>query len=316
MTQPTGTHSTYDTIGICDDLEGAIYKVDPADTPFFAMVEKTTVKQIKHEWQTQSLAAANGSNAVIEGDDATTDAAVATVRLDNYTQISDKVAQVSGTNRSVEAAGRGDELAYQLVLKGMELRRDVETILLANQAKLAGNDTTARLSGGIESWIASNSDKAGDGSDPTGDGSDARTDGTARAFTEDQLKDVLQSCWTNGGKPDTLMMGAFNRRQFSTFTGASTRFDAGDDKKLVASIELYVSDWGEIKAVPNRFMRGSSALALDTDFWCIGFLRGRRFRLHPLAKTGDTDRHQILAEYTLVAKNEKASGIVADLTSS
>ena len=105
MTQPTGTHSTYDTIGIRDDLEGAIYKVDPADTPFFAMVEKTTVKQIKHEWQTQSLAAANGSNAVIEGDDATTDAAVATVRLDNYTQISDKVAQVSGTNRGVNIFG-------------------------------------------------------------------------------------------------------------------------------------------------------------------------------------------------------------------
>jgi hypothetical protein len=316
MAQPTGTHSTYDTIGIREDLEGAIYKVDPADTPFYAMAEKLTVKQTKHEWQTQALAAANGDNAVIEGDDATTDAATATVRLDNYTQISDKVAQVSGTNRSVEAAGRGDELAYQLVLKGMELRRDIETILLANQAKVAGNDTTARRVGAIEAWLATNTDHAGDGADPAGTGADARTDGTPRAFTETMLKDVLQGCWENGGKPDTLMMGAYNRRQFSTFTGASTRFDAGEDKRLVASIELYVSDWGEVRAVANRFMRASSALALDMDYWGVGCLADRRFRMHPLAKTGDTDRHQILSEYTLIAKNEKASGIVADLTAS
>lgn len=315
MAQPTGTHSTYDTIGIREDLEGAIYRVDPTDTPFYALAEKLTVKQIKHEWQTQGLAAANGNNAVIEGDDATTDAATATVRRDNYTQISDKVAQVSGTNRAVEAAGRGDELAYQLVLKGMELRRDIETILLANQAKAAGNDSTARKLAGIESWLATNSDKAGDGTDPAGTGADARGDGTARAFTETMLKDVLQGCWENGGKPGVLMMGAYNRRQFSTFTGSSTRFDAGDDKRLVASVEIYVSDWGEVRAVANRFMRAGSALALDMDYWGVGFLTDRRFRMHQLAKTGDTDRHQILSEYTLVAKNEKASGIVADLTS-
>lgn len=314
MAQPTNTHSTYDTVGIREDLENVIYRIDPTECPFQMKAAKGKATSTLHEWQTQALAAASTSNAVIEGDEATVDAATATVRLNNRLQISDKVATVSGTNRAVNSAGRGDELAYQMVLKGLELRRDMEAILTANQAKATGSDSVARTLASVESWIKDNVSKASDGTNPTGDGTDARVDGTARAFTEAQFKSVLLSCWTNGGEPGVCMLGGFNKQVASGFTGYSTRFDKSEEKTLTAAIDVYKSDFGDVQFVPNRFMRTKTALLLDMDYWSVAFLR--KFTSHELAKTGDTDKRQIVSEYTLVAKQPKASGIVADLTAS
>ena len=284
----------------------------PDDTPFLSSIGKGKSKATYHEWQVQALAAASTGNAVIEGDDATTDAVTPTSRLGNYTQISDKVAQVTGTQRAVDSAGRDDEMDYQILLKGRELRRDMEAILLHNQARVQGNDSTARKLAGAPAWLATNVSKAGDGANPAGDGTNARTDGTQRAFTEDMLKAVLRSCWDNGGKPDTIMVGGYNKQVISGFTGGATRFDKSEDKKLYAAIDVYVSDFGDLKVVPNRFQRARDALVLQTDMW--KFCPLRPIGAHPLAKTGDTDRRQVLVEYTLEACNEKASGIVADLT--
>ena len=149
------------------------------------------------------------------------------MRLGNICQISGKVARVTGTQRAVEHAGRDDELAYQEMLKGLELKRDMETILVGtNQAKNAGNDTTARKTAVAccpGSSPTPSKGTAGGAADPaTADGAGTRTDGTQRAFTEANLKTVLQSIWTNGGKPDMIMTGAFNKQVFSTFTGRAS----------------------------------------------------------------------------------------------
>lgn len=315
MAQPTNTYATNDMVGIREDLSNVIYNIAPVETPFFSMAGRVSVSNTNHEWQTDSLAAA-AANAVIEGDDATTDAATATVRLGNRTQISDKVARVTGTGRAVDTAGRADEMDYQMLKRGRELRRDMETALLANKAKVTGNDTLARELAGVPAWITTNTDiGTGAAADPTGDGTDARTDGTQRAFNEDQLKTVMASVFTEGGTPNTLMVGAFNRQIASSF-GPGTKMQKAEDSTLHASFDVYESDFGNLKIVPNRFQRARDALILDMAFWKVGFLPGREFKTHDLAKTGDTDRRQILSEYTLEASQEKASGIVADLTTS
>src|SRR5258707_11228449 len=169
--------------------------------------EREKATAVNHEWQTQALASVDTGNAVLEGDDATTDAVVATVRLGNICQISDKVARVTGTQQAVEQSGRDDELAYQEMLKGLELKRDMEAILVGtNQAKVTGDATTARKTASVLSWIKSNTSKGATGADPSAaDGSGSRTDGTQRAFTEANLKTVLQSIWNAGGKPDMIM---------------------------------------------------------------------------------------------------------------
>src|SRR5262245_32116884 len=317
MSLPTGTFATYAAVGNREDLSDTIYRIDPTDTPFMSMCERENAKAVKHEWQTQALASVDTANAVLEGDDAITDATTPTVRLDNQCMISDKVARVTGTQESVDHAGRDSEMAYQEMLKGMELKRDMESILLANAAKNAGAAATARVTAGIISWLKSNESASGT-APTTADGAATRSDGTQRAFTESQLKTVVQSIWTNGGKPSVIMVGGFNKQVFSTFTGRSTPMEQATSKKIVAAVDAYESDFGQLKVVPNRFLRssGRDCLVLQDDMWAVGYLPGRKMVSIQLAKTGDSERRQILSEYVLVSRNEKASGIVADLTTS
>lgn len=320
MALPTNTVTTYQAIGNREDLSDMIYRIDPTDTPFMSGVDKEKATAVNHEWQTQALAPASNANAQLEGDDPTANALVPTVRLGNLCQISYKMAQVSGTQQAVDHAGRDNELAYQEMLRGLELKRDIETILVgSNQAKVAGAVGTPRKTASVLSWIASNTSKgtAGGAADPAAaDGTGTRTDGTQVAFTEVRLKTVLSSIWTNGGKPGTIMTGAFNKQVFSTFTGRSTAIEEAKSKKIVASVDAYESDFGKLKVVANRFQRPRDVLVLEMDKWAVAYLNGRNMVSIPLAKTGDSDRRQILAEYSLVARNEKASGGVFDNTTS
>jgi hypothetical protein len=312
MAQPTNTFDTYDAVGIREDLQDVIYSISPTDTPFMSSAAREAVKNTLHEWQTDALAAASTSNAVIEGDEATLDASVATVRVSNQTQIMDKTVVITGTQEAVDKAGRASELAYQIAKKSKELKRDIEATLLSNQAKVAGDATTARKFGSISSWIAANDSFGATGSSPTGNGSDARTDGTQRALTEDQLKSVIKGTWNAGGSPSVIMVGPFNKQKISGFTGGSTRFDASEDKTLYTSIDVYSSDFGDLEVVPNRFQRDRDLFVLDMDYWSVGFLRD--FTMHELSKTGDSEKRQLLTELTLVSRNEGASGGVFDLT--
>jgi hypothetical protein len=319
MTLPTSTFATYEAIGNREDLSDVIYRIDPTDTPAMSGFEREKATAVAHEWQTQALAAVDTANAVLEGDEATTDAATPTVRLGNICQISDKVARVTGTQQAVQHAGRDDELEYQEMLKGMELKRDMESILVGtNQAKVTGNDSTARKTATVLSWLKTNTAKGGgSAADPSAaDGTGTRTDGNMRAFTESQLKTVLQAIWNSGGKPDTIMVGGFNKQVFSTFTGRATPTEDTKAKKIVAAVDAYESDFGRLKIVPNRFQRARDVLVLQMDMWAVAYLNGRRMVSIPLAKTGDSDRRQMLSEYALVSRNEKASGGVFDLTTS
>jgi hypothetical protein len=318
MALPTNAFATYEAIGNREDLTDVIYRIDPTDTPFMTGIEREKATAVNHEWQTQALAAADNTNAQLEGDDAIATAVTATVRLGNIAQISRKVAQVTGTQRAVEHAGRDDELAYQEMLKGLELKRDMENILSGtNQAKNSGNDTTARKTASVISWIKSNTSKGSGGTDPSAaDGSGTRGDGTQRAFTEANLKTVLNSIWTAGGKPDTVMTGAFNKQVFSTFTGRATPIEQSASRRIVAAVDAYESDFGRLSVVPNRFTRSRDVLILQMELWALAFLNGRRMVSIPLAITGDSVRREILSEYALVSRNEKASGGVFDNTTS
>jgi len=314
MAQPTNSFSSYDAIGNREDLSDLITNISPTKTPFMDSIAKNSATATNHEWQNETLAAAVATNAVIEGDDATTDSSAPTVRLGNNTQILDKVARVTGTQRANDSAGRADEMDHQVVKRLKELKRDLESSLLANNAKVAGNDTTAREMAGVESWIATNTSAGAGGADPTGDGTDARTDGTQRALLEADVKTVLAAAADEGGDPDMISVGSFNKQAFSAFTGNATRTTDSTDQALRTAVHVYTSDFGEIQVVYNRFQRSRSALILDTALWKLSVLRD--FHSTDLAKTGDTDRKQILFEGTLEAMQETGNGIVADLTTS
>jgi hypothetical protein len=318
MALPTNTFTTYSAAGNREDLSDVIYRIDPTDTPFMSGIEKAKASAVNHEWQTQALAAASGANQQLEGDDAVADPSTPTVRLGNICEIARKVPQVSGTQQAVEHAGRDNEMAYQEMLKGLELKRDMEMSLVGtNKAKNTGASNVARSTAAVLSWIKSNTAKGASGADPSAaDGTGTRTDGTQRAFTEAQLKTVLQSIWGNGGKPDTIMTGGFNKQVFSTFTGRASPIEDTKRKKITASVDAYESDFGTLKVVANRFSRPRDVLVLQIDLWAVAYLNGRKMVSVPLAKTGDSERKEILSEFALEARNEKASGGVFDLTTS
>ena len=313
MAQPTNTFDTYDSIGEREDLSDVIYNISPTDTPFLSSAAKTKSTAVLHEWQTDALAAASTSNAVIEGDEATLDAVTATTRLSNSCQIMDKTVVITGTQEVVDKAGRASELAYQIAKKAKELKRDMEAQITTNNAEVTGSATAAREMGSLGAWVATN-DVMGTSGTSGSVGNTARTDGTQRAFTEDLLKSVIKSVWNEGGDPTMIMVGPFNKQKLSGFTGNSTRFDAGADATLYTSVDVYASDFGQLQVVPNRFSRDRDCYVLDMNYWGIAFLRD--FSMHELSKTGDSEKRQLLVEATLESRNEAASGLVADLTTS
>ena len=317
---PSNTFTSIAAVGNREDLSDIIYNVDPIDAPVVASIDRATASAVLHEWQTDGYAAAARDNAQPEGEDATTDAATATVRLSNTCQIMDKVARVSGTQRAVNSAGRSDELEYQVYKKTMELRRDIEASVLSHTAEVTGDTTTARKFGGLGTWLTSNLSEADDATTSTGAGNNARTDGTNRALTEAMLKEVLREAWNNGGDPECIVVGSFNKQVISGFTGNATRMKTAEDKKLMAAIDLYDSDFGELQIIPDRFCRpilgGSDTTG---DLWVIqkdmlALATLRPVGIESLAKTGDSDRRQILTEFTLEVRNQKACGAVFDLS--
>jgi len=314
MAQPTASHSSYDAIGNREDLSDLIDLVAPTKTPVKTALKKTTATSTKHEWQTHDLAAA-AENFVIEGDDATTDAASVTARVFNYTGISDKVARVTGTQESLDSAGRASEMAFQKETKMKELCRDVETMILANVAYVAGNDTLARKVAGAQAWITTNTSVAGDATASTGDGSDAHTDGTARALQESFFTDALGTAWDNGGEPTMGVMGKAQKLAIAGFNGNATRTEDGTSKKITNTVDIYIDPLGnEVRMVPDQFCPTDVVYFLDLEHMALATLPGRDAHSVKLAKTGDTEREQIIMEWTLEVGNEEAHAGIFDLT--
>ena len=311
----TNTFQTFTAIGNREDLSDIIYNISPTETPFISAIGKEKATGVLHEWQNDTLRAA-AANAQVEGDEIAFTAVVPTTRVNNRTQISRTSVIVSGTQDTVNSAGRNNELAYQISKSSKELKRDMEVVLTANQSAAVGGAAAARTSSGLPSWIQANTSVGTNGANGAVGGVDTpgvlRTDGTQRAFTEAQLKDVVKQCWDSGGDPSMIMLGSFNKQKLSGFTGGSTKMSQATDKTLVAAIDIYESDFGSMTVVPNRFSRNRDCFVIQPDMWAVAYLRD--FQMLDLAVTGDAQKKAMLAEYTLVSKNEAASGAVFDLT--
>lgn len=305
-----------------EDLADVIYNISPVDVPFMSNIGRENVKNTYFEFQTDILASAVTTNAQIEGDEATADSRAATLRMANYTQISRKVIATTGTLEATDKAGMRSYLAYELAKASSELKRDMEATLTSNNAAVAGNNTTARQTAGLASYLKTNVVKNGS-TDPVWSGTTegypttSRTLGTQITFTEAMLKSCIQKVWSNGGDPKVLMVGPFNKAVVSSFPGiAQIRYNVGDVEPaaIIGAADVYLSDFGEVRVVPNRFQPERQAYVIDPEYASVAYLRN--FRTEVLAKTGDAEKRMIIVEYGLKVRTEKAHGIVADITSS
>lgn len=293
-----------------------------------SLVASRQVKTTHPEWQTDTLASPDTTNNQPEGNDWTFSALSATTRVGNYTQISDKKVIVSRTQDKTDTAGRKSELAYQVRKKGLELRTDMEVILLSNQASSAGsgNGATNRTSGGFRAWIATNDDINGGSSGGYNSSTnvvDAATNGTQRAFTKAILDSVILNTYNAGGSPSTLMVSPYVKTVFSTFLDDANIVPLRENvtqrgkRALIASAEVYVSDFGSVMVVPNRQMARAgatiarNAFLIDPEMVSVGYFDD--IKLHKVAKTGDAEKRVLNTEYCLLVNNEAAHGCAADL---
>jgi hypothetical protein len=322
MAAITNTYTRFDAKGVREDLSNVIYQISPEETPFMSNVGRENVSNTFYEWQTDDLASAITTNAQIEGDDITSfTAATPTVRLGNYTQISRKDVIISGTLESVDKAGRRSELSYQMAKKSAEIKRDMEATMLANQAAAAGSTSSARKTGALLAFLKTNTSEGTGGSDPsyTTIPDAARTDATTtnlRSFSETLLKDVIQKVWTEGGSPSIVMAGPVNKQNLSRMAGiAAQRYNNTTAKTsvIIGAADIYVSDFGQVSIVANRFQRERDVFVLDPEYASVAYLRP--FQTVELAKTGDAEKRMLLCEWGLKIKNEKAHGAVYDLNS-
>lgn len=324
MAQNAGTFDTYQQIGIREDLSDIISNVTPEDTPFQSAIGSQNVKNTFTEWQTDSLATAVTTNKHVEGDAYSYSDPTATARVGNYTQIMRKTAQTTFTADAVTTAGRAREHAYQVLKRGRELKRDREKTLLANQASVAGTSTVARALGGFPAWLETNARRGTSGADGGYTTStkivDAATDCTAaniRTFTRTLLDDMLQDVFINSdSSPSTLYMHPKHKRIFSGFTGISDlRHEANKSgqQTIIAGAERYLSDWGPLTVVVDRFQRGREVFAVNHEYVSRGVLRALQQRTP--AEDSDSRKTVLICEETLIVKNQAAHGVLADLES-
>lgn len=322
MAQPTNTFDSYDALGNREDLQDKIYMVSPEKTPVVSSIRRFTATQRLHEWQRDSLATPDKDNAVIEGDDRTGTALTATSRVANTVQLFDKVAVVSATQEKTKSAGRGSEMKYQISKKMVELKRDIEAMVLSDNVAVAGNSTTARKSAGLGAMVYTNISHGGAGATPahtSGLATTAQTAGTNRAFTETLLKTVLQSTYTASGEfPSLISLTPSHKGTFSAFAGiAVNRYQVAKGKQgvIVGGADVYMSDFGELTAVPNYVQataNATTAFVLNPEYMGIAYLGG--FKSEPLAKTGHTEKELVSTEACLVVTSETAQAAIKNLT--
>ena len=322
MPQPANTADSYNRLGNREDLQDKVYMVSPERTPIISAIGRFEAKSRLHEWQRDSLATPNKDNAIIEGDDRTGSVLAATQRVANTTQLFDKVAIVSTAQEKIKTAGRPSEMKYQISKAMVELKRDLEAMVLSDNVAVQGNSSTARKSAGLGALLYTNISHGGAGATPahtSGLATTAQTAGTNRAISETLLKTVLQSIYTNSGEmPSIISLTPSHKGSFSAFTGiAANRFNVAKGKQgvIVGGADVYMSDFGELTVVPNYVQATSgntNAFILNPDYAGIAYLGG--FKSEPLAKTGHTTKELVSVEACLVVTSETAHGKIANLT--
>lgn len=310
MAQIANTFATFAAVGNREELADAIYNISPEETPFVSSIGKGKASSVFPEWQTDALAAA-ANNKVEQGNSSSITATVATKRVGNRTQISEKTFGVTGTQEVVDKAGRASEVAYQKAKKMVELKRDIEYAAINNTTAIAAAAGVAPQARGLAGWTETNNSLGATGVAPSVSGNTAPTDGTLRSFTEAMLKDVAQKCWEQGGDPTMLFVPGALRATVSAFTGAATKFDKTEDKTLYATVEVYVGDFGRYSIVNSRHQRARDVFLVDPKQFELLTLRA--MKATPLAKTGDADNYMVNTEWTLKSKQEAASGAIRDL---
>lgn len=316
----TNTFQSTSAVGNREELSDVVSRITPEDTPIYSMIPKGKAKSTNPEWEIDTLRTP-AANAQLEGDEYAYTAVVVPTRVGGRTQIFREGFVVSNTQDAVDNAGKNEKRKEQMLKAGIVLKKDVEFAILDNNASVGG---ATRETGGLPSWLETNTSRGGSGADGgfASGNTAAATAGTKRAFTKALLDGVLQDVYKSGGTPKKAVVSPYAKQVFTTFMSdsnvASFRYAAsGGSNSIVATADMYEGDFGKTAVVPNRVMATSVAMAsnvfiLDPDMLSWLWLRKMQ-RDNDIASTGDAEKGMIVGEGTLCVKNEAGLGVVADI---
>lgn len=353
MAQTAETLDRFDLgTNVREDLSDVIYNISPTEVPAQSNFGRGTAEQTFKEWQIDELRAA-ANNAAIDGDEFEGDALNDADRIGNYLQISREDIVVSRRANIVNKAGRKSEVAYQIAKAGKALRRDVEFAICFRKVATAGSSSVASESAGIPAWLRTNIVRGTGGTAPTLSGTTegfpngigtSPTDAlkATRELGEDDILQVVRECYDEGGNPNVIMLNTRLKQGLSNYLFSSTAAriatqyqDQGANPRsgvsVVGAVDVYVTDFGVLDIVPNRFMSsytvtpaapadngqgpgvdiGAEVFILDTEYWEVAYLDG--YKVETIAKIGDHERRMLLVDWTLCSLNEAASGLVGDI---
>ena len=318
MTVATNTIQNVARVGVREDLSDKIAQLFPDDAPFMKAIGRSTARNTYTEWQTDTLFAANANNAAVQGDDLANTSRPNTTRVGTHTQIFTKVVGSSTTVEWTAKAGRRSELARELMKSGREIMTDQEMRFVGNYASVAAAAGVAGNTAGALAWLVTNTSRGAAGANGGFSAGvvAAATNGTQRTYTESQLKTVLQSVWVKGGNPKMVITNGTQKQNEAAFSGlAVNRIDnskSDGNLTIVGGADVYLSDFGKIAFVPDRFASTRDALIVDPEYWDIAV--GEALTTFDLATTGLATRKALRTEVALRCLNEAASGCVSDLT--
>lgn len=320
MTIETNTFLKYDAIGVREQLSDIIANISPRETPFLSNAKRGTLHNTYWSWQKDALAAAVTTNQVLQGDNIGTHTAVtATSRTGNHTEIARKDYSIAETTKAVKSAGGANTPGYITAKLGAEIKRDQESSLTANKGAVEGSAAVIPKTAGLAAFIRTNYNKDAGTTIPdayTTAPTDTWDLGSTRAFTEVITKDVLLQCFNAGADTSTIMVGAFNKQAFSGFSGVVElmKQSGAGQATIIGAANVYVSDFGNLTVVPNRFQPQGFAYFIDWSKVRVMILRP--YKVVELAKTGDNQRFMMNTEYGLQVDTDAALGIATDLTTS
>lgn len=323
MAVVTNTFQSTSAVGNREELSDFVTRMTPEDTPIYSLVEKVSFKTTHPEWEADDLAAP-AANIREEGDDYTYRATTAAIKYGTHTQIMSKDGIISGSQNATDNVGSVEQVKYQKIKRGVELRKDVEFAIVDTNAQVGG---ATREFGSLNTWITSNASRGSGGTNGgynSGTGLTAAPGaGTQRAFTKVIMDSVMQQGYVSGANFKHLVVSPYVKSVFVTFMSdtnvAAFRYAAssGKDNSIVANADVYEGPFGKVMVHPNRVMAGSATLASNAFFIDPEYLQFGWFRKiaedKEVAKTGDARKFVILGEGALKVQNEKGLGVAADV---
>jgi hypothetical protein len=302
-----------------EDLADLIYEIEPYETPVVSAIGNKEADQPMTEWLVQQLNAAD-DNAQPEGFRYTAQGARPPDRFNNVCQIMFRAVTVSNTFRVSNAVG-GDEFDRQTLLKGKEVRRDLEWAITRNGIKTT---TDPRRMSGFQTWVTNGSMGATGSLVVPGNGTTAPISGTARTLVLDMVGDAMQQAFTQGGHPRLGSMSPRLKRVFSGLAQGGpgnpivaqniVQATQPSPVTIVGAVDVFLTDFGRIETVPNIFMPDNIIELWDPDYAELAPLPGRDMVQEEYARVGDAADGGVIFEGTLRMTAPKAHAMVGDLS--